>query len=82
MAPVSSSPIAIEHYSENLWGRTIKTLYQLRRSDAEEFIEMANHLDLHLGVSLFQFEELDEALILAKGNGLEQPNAVIAVRPQ
>jgi len=82
MAPVSSSPIAIEHYSENLWGRTIKTLYQLRRSDAEEFIEMANHLDLHLGVSLFQFEELDEALILAKGNGLEKPNAVIAVRPQ
>lgn len=81
MAPVSSSTIAIEHYSENLWGRTIKTLYQLRRSDAEEFIELVNDLDLHLGVSLFEFEELDEALILAKQNQLEQPNAVIAVRP-
>jgi propanol-preferring alcohol dehydrogenase len=82
MAAVSSSPITIENYSANLWGRTIKTLYQLRRSDAEEFIELANDLDLRPGVSLFAFEELDEALILAKQNKLEQPNAVIAVRPQ
>ena len=80
MAPVSSSIITIEHYSANLWGRTIKTLYQLRRSDAEEFIELVNDLDLHPGVSLFPFEELDEALILAKQNKLEQPNAVIEVR--
>jgi len=79
MAPVSSSPITIEHYSANLWGCTIKTLYQLRRSDAEKFIEMVNDLDLHPGVSLFPFEELDEALILAKQNKLEQPNAVIEV---
>jgi propanol-preferring alcohol dehydrogenase len=82
MAAVSSSTITIEHYSENLWGRTIKTLYQLRRSDAEEFIELASDLDLHPGVSLFAFEELDEALIFAKQSKLEQPNAVIAVRPQ
>jgi len=81
MAPVSSSPITIKHYSENLWGRTIKTLYQLRRSDAEEFIERVNDLDLHPGVSLFHFEELDEAIILAKQGKLEQPNAIIAVSP-
>jgi propanol-preferring alcohol dehydrogenase len=79
MAPVSSSPITIEHYSENLWGRTIKTLYQLNRSAAEEFIEMVNDLDLNLGIQLFPFEELDEAIILAKQGKLEQPNAVIEV---
>jgi propanol-preferring alcohol dehydrogenase len=82
MAPVSSSPIKIEHYCENLWGRTIKTLYQLKRSDAEEFIEIANDLDLQLGVHLFPFEELDEALILAKNGELDQPNAVIEVNPE
>jgi propanol-preferring alcohol dehydrogenase len=79
MAPVSSSPITIKHYSEHLWGRTLKTLYQLRRSDAEEFIEMVNDLDLRPGVSLFPFEELDEAMILAKQGMLEQPNAIIEV---
>lgn len=82
MAPVSSSPITIKNYSGNLWGRTIKTLYQLKKSDAEEFIEMANDLDLQLGVHLFPFEELDEALILAKNGRLEQPNAVIEVHPE
>jgi propanol-preferring alcohol dehydrogenase len=79
MAPVSSSPITIEHYSQNLWGRTIKTLFQLRRSDAEEFIERVNDLDLNLGIDPFPFEELDEAIILAKQGKLEQPNAVIEV---
>lgn len=82
MAPVSSSTVTIENYSATLWGRTIKTLYQLKRSEAEDFIEMVNDLDLQPGVILFPFEELDEALILTKQNRLEQPNAVIAVRPQ
>jgi propanol-preferring alcohol dehydrogenase len=82
MAPVSSSTITIERYSANLWGRTIKTLYQLKRADALEFVEMVNDLDLRPGVSLFHFEELDEALILAKQNRLEQPNAVIEINPQ
>jgi propanol-preferring alcohol dehydrogenase len=81
MAPVSSSTITIQHYSKNLWGRTIKTLYQLRRSDAEEFINKVNDLDLHPGVSIFGFEELDEAIILAKQGKLEQPNAIIEVCP-
>ncbi|HEY44804.1 MAG TPA: alcohol dehydrogenase catalytic domain-containing protein [Anaerolineae bacterium] len=79
LAPVSSSPIRIENYSENLWGRTIDTLYQLKRSDAEEFIGLVNDLDLHLGIHLFPFEKLDEAIILAKQGKLEQPNAVIEV---
>jgi propanol-preferring alcohol dehydrogenase len=82
MAPVSASPIMIEHYSENLWGRDIRTLYNLKRSDAEEFIEIVDRLDLNLGTSLFSFEELQDALILARQGKLEQPNAVIEVAGQ
>jgi propanol-preferring alcohol dehydrogenase len=79
MAPVSASPIKIEKYSENLWGRDIRTLYNLTRADAEEFSQIIDQLELKVGVNLFPFEELQEALILAKQGKLEQPNAVIQI---
>jgi hypothetical protein len=79
MAPVSASPIRIEKYSENLWGRDIRTLYNLTRADAEEFSEIIDQLELKVGVSLFPFEELQDALILAEQGKLRQPNAVIQV---
>ncbi len=79
MAPVSASPIRIESYSENLWGRDIRTLYNLNRSDAEAFLEIVDRLDLEMGTSLFPFEELPDALIRAKQGKLKQPNAVIKV---
>jgi propanol-preferring alcohol dehydrogenase len=79
MAPVSASPIAIEHYSEHLWGRDIRTLYNLRRSDGEEFLEMVDQLALRVETSVFPFEELQDALILAKQGKLQQPNAVIQI---
>ena len=79
MAPVSASPIAIENYSENLWGCDIRTLYNLRKSDAEEFLEIVDHLKLKVGISVFPFEQLDDALISAKQGKLQQPNAVIEI---
>jgi propanol-preferring alcohol dehydrogenase len=79
MAPVSASPIRIENYSENLWGCDIRTLYNLNRSDAEEFFAIVDHLSLEVGTSLFPFEELPETLIRARQGKLEQPNAVIQV---
>ena len=63
----------------DLWGRDIRTLYNLTRADAEEFSEIIDRLELKVGVSLFPFEELQEALILAKQGKLEQPNAVIKI---
>lgn len=56
MAPVSASPILIESYSENLWGRHIRTLYNLNKRDAEAFIEIVDQLDLRVGTSVFPFE--------------------------
>jgi propanol-preferring alcohol dehydrogenase len=79
MAPVSASPIAIENYSENLWGCDIRTLYNLKKSDAEGFFAIADRLGLRVGTSLFPFEELQQALILAKQGKLKQPNAVLRV---
>jgi propanol-preferring alcohol dehydrogenase len=79
MAPVSASPITIENYSANLWGCDIRTLYNLRRSDAEEFFDIADQLNLMMGTRVFSFGELQEALILVKQGRLHQPNAVIAI---
>jgi propanol-preferring alcohol dehydrogenase len=79
MAPVSASKIVVEDYSKNLWGRDIRTLYNLKRADAEEFIETVDNLELSVGTSIFPFEDLQDALILAKQGNLEQPNAVIRV---
>ena len=79
MAPVSASPIRIENYSENLWGRNIRTLYNLSRSDAEEFFKIVDRLELEMGTSPFLFKDLQDTLILARQGKLEQPNAVIKI---
>lgn len=77
MAPVASSPIVINNYSENLWGRSIKSLYHVNRHDAEGFFSMVGGLNLNVNVSLFPFEELQDVLILVKQGKTEHPNAVI-----
>ncbi len=79
MAPVSSSRIAIDDYSQNFWGRSIKTLYHVKKSDAEGFFEIVRGLEseMKVGVSLFPFEALPDALIQVKHGKLGQPNAVI-----
>jgi propanol-preferring alcohol dehydrogenase len=79
MAPVSASPIVIEDYSEHLWGRDIRTLYNLNRADAEAFIGLVDDLGLRVGTSVFSFEEVQDALILAKQGKMDQPNGVIRV---
>jgi propanol-preferring alcohol dehydrogenase len=79
LAPVSSSPIVINGYSENLWGRAIKTLYHLKRSDAEGFFKIVGGLESVVGTTLFPFEEVQDALILVKQEKLKQPNAVIKI---
>ena len=79
MAPVSASPITIEDYSENLRGRSIKTLYHLKRSDAEEFFEIVDGVGLRVGYTLFPFDELQGALVLVRQGKLKQPNAVLKV---
>ena len=79
MAPVASSPIVIDNYSENLWGHSIKSLYHVKRDDAEEFFSIVGSLNLNINTSQFPFEELQDVLILVKQGKTEHPNAVIKI---
>jgi alcohol dehydrogenase, propanol-preferring len=79
MAPAFSTQVLINNYSENLWGRSIRTLYNIKKSDAEEFFKIAMGLELKVEVSQFSFDELGDALILFKHGKLERASAVIKV---
>ena len=81
LAPVSSSQIRIEDYSNNFWGRSLKTLYHVTKSDAEGFFDTVRGIDtkIRVGVCIFPMEALQDALIQVKHGDLDQPNAVIRV---
>ena len=81
LAPVSSSQIVIDDYSINFWGRSLKTLYHVTKSDAEAFFAIVRDLGLEIqvGASIFPFEALQDTLILVKHGKLANPNAVIQV---
>jgi propanol-preferring alcohol dehydrogenase len=81
MAPVSSSQIVIEDYSNNFWGRSLKTLYHVTKSDAEKFFEIVGNLGLKIrvGASVYLFEDLPDVLIRVKHGEIEESNAVIKV---
>ena len=68
-----------EHHSGNLWGRDIRTLHHVKRSDAEEFFDIVDQLGLRVGTSVFPFDELPDAVLLVKQGKLRQPNAVSEV---
>ncbi len=77
LAPVSMSKIEIKNYSKNLWGRDIRTLYNVNKSDGEEFLEIAGRTDIKMGRQVFSFEQLQDAMILIKNGQLKEPNALI-----
>lgn len=81
MAPVSASKIIIDDYSSNFWGRSLKTLYHVKKSDAEEFFVFVRELgaEMRLGVEIYPFEALQDVLSLVKNSELAEPNAVIQV---
>jgi propanol-preferring alcohol dehydrogenase len=79
LAPVSSSPIVIENYTENLWGRTIETLYNLKKSEADEFLEIADRLNIIPERGIFPFEDLQDVLITVRQGKATVPNSVIKI---
>lgn len=79
LAAVSMSPIVIDNYTKNLWGKTIRTLYNVNMKDAKEFLGIVNRLDLGMDVEIFPFEKLQDALILMKSGKIKGMNAVISV---
>jgi len=79
LAPVSMSVIEIENYSENLWGRDMRTLYNVNAAEAQEFLGIAGKIDLRMPRKVFSFEELQEAMIKVKKGQIKEPNAVIRI---
>ena len=79
LAPVSMSRIKIENYSDNLWGRDIRTLYNVKKSEGEEFLKIAGQADMRMGREVFPFEELQEAMIQVKKGLTKEPNTVIKI---
>ena len=75
LGAVTMSPITISNYTSNLWGRTIKTIYQVRRDYGNEFLEYANKLHLTIEKEIVPFNEVPEAMLrLKRGriNGMVQ----------
>ncbi len=75
LGAVTMSPITISNYTANLWGRTIKTIYQVRRDYGNEFLEYANKLHLTIEKEIVPFNEVPEAMLrLKRGkiNGMVQ----------
>jgi len=79
LAPVSMSRFEIDDYTGTLWGRDIRTLYNVNRRDAAELIELAAHVDLALGTEVFAFEDLPEAMIRLRHGRLAAANAVLRI---
>jgi propanol-preferring alcohol dehydrogenase len=82
LAPVAMSAIEIHDYSTDFWGRDLRTLYNVNRCDADEFLRLARDVDLGLGVDVFSFNDLQDAMIRVKRGEIQQSNAVVRVAPE
>jgi len=75
LGAVTMSPITISNYTLNLWGRKIKTIYQVRRDYGVEFLNVANRLNIDIEKEIVTLEDVPEAMIrLKRGeiNGMVQ----------
>ena len=79
LSAVSMDEIEIKNYSKNLWGRVIKSLYQVRRDYGNEFLEIAREMKLTMPIKVFDFEELQDAMIMMKKGELNALNGVLKI---
>jgi D-arabinose 1-dehydrogenase-like Zn-dependent alcohol dehydrogenase len=77
LAPVSMSLIEIRNYSDNLWGKDIRTLYNVNKDEAQEFINIAGKTDMRMKSHVLHLEELQEAMLQVKKGEIQEPNAVM-----
>ncbi|MGD8869323.1 MAG: alcohol dehydrogenase catalytic domain-containing protein [Gemmatimonadales bacterium] len=79
LAPVAMSTIEIGQYSANLWGRDIRTLYNVNRRDAEEFLRLAEEIDMSLGTEVFPFDMCQEGMMRVRRGAIREANAAVRV---
>ena len=79
LAPVAMSVIEIRDYSTHLWGRDVRTLYNVNRGDAEEFLRLAREIDLSLGTEVLAFQACQEGMIRVRRGDIRQANAAVRI---
>jgi propanol-preferring alcohol dehydrogenase len=79
LAPVSMSPVLLKDYSENLWGRDIRTLYNVKKAEAEEFLKIAGRTEMKMGRRVFPLDKLQDAMIQVREGKIKEPNTVIRI---
>jgi len=78
LAQIASTPITIKDYS-NIWGRTIKTVHNIRRESAYKMLNLAKKIDLSIEKAIFKFEELQDAMILVRRGEVKEMNSVVKI---
>lgn len=79
LAPVAMSTIEIDDYSNHLWGRDIRTLYNVNRRDTLEFLQLARDLDLGLGTEVVPFASCQDAMIRLRRGEVDAANIVVRI---
>jgi len=78
LGPVTMTPIEIKDYNLIWQERSIISLAHIARRDCNEFLQLANEINLKAPIEVFPFEDLQEALIKVK-HGKVNGNAVIQI---
>jgi propanol-preferring alcohol dehydrogenase len=79
LAPVAMSKIEILDYSTDLWGRDIRTLYNVNQRDSRDFLRIAGEVNMVVGVETYRFEDLPQAMVRLKRGELRATNAVVRI---
>lgn len=78
LAQIASTPIVINNYP-NLWGRTIKTIYNVNRRSAYGILGFAKKIDLSIEKELIDFEDIQDYMILARKGQIDKLTIVARV---
>ncbi len=79
LSAVYMTPITVKNYSTNLWGRNIKTLYNVNRRDANQFLDIVRKIDMRIPIKVYEFDKLQQAMIAMKRGELEELVAVLKI---
>ena len=71
LAAVYMTPIEVKDYSHLWMERSIKSVANVTREDGREFLEIAAKAGVRAEIEVFPFEQLPDALILAKEGKVE-----------
>ncbi len=71
LGAVTMSPITIGNYTANLWGRKIKTIYQVRRDYGVEFLQIADKLGIGIEKEIVEFSEVPDAMVRLKRGSIQ-----------